>query len=594
MADYIYTMETRLLPEQMRTVEAVQTIARTHGMNVYLTGGAIRDILTGYPIHDLDFTVQGNPLKLQRDIERAGGIVDLVDEHYHVIHAVLNGVRVEISMARLEHFDKPGKLPQIKSATINEDLRRRDFTSNAMALSLNEGSRGLLLDPFNGAADIEARLLRVLHTYAFLEDPARMIRAIRFSTRFGWELEDRTRARYDNAIEGEYIQYLSPRAIGYEIEQIAHEENPLAVMKALEAEGWLKVLLPRWTVSKADVPELTHLLKTNQLMAAYGITADAAPAVMHFLTLRLNDADTAWIQKQIPHREFVAAWKRLEHDAKELSKKLTSREANTNSGTWKLLTQAKPEAILYLDVTGRNKTVTEKIRNFLGKWRQFTERIPYAKMAELRITPQLPEYANICQEAFFLLLDGKLRSEGEIARFLAPYEPPPPPPPPAPVRRGRSAVKKPAATPKPASAAPDSAAQAGVQIAAQSASQPAPVAAKAEPKPAKPEAKAAAKSVPVAKEVKKSIAPTPAAKAFKAAPPAKPVAKKAAKPATKPVKKAAVKKAVAKPAPKKAAPPRAPKPVKKPAAKAVKKASKPEKKPAGKHGHKHKDKKKHR
>ena len=217
MADYIYTMETRLLPEQMRTVEAVQTIARTHGMNVYLTGGAIRDILTGYPIHDLDFTVQGNPLKLQRDIERAGGIVDLVDEHYHVIHAVLNGVRVEISMARLEHFDKPGKLPQIKSATINEDLRRRDFTSNAMALSLNEGSRGLLLDPFNGAADIEARLLRVLHTYAFLEDPARMIRAIRFSTRFGWELEDRTRARYDNAIEGEYIQYLSPRAIGYEI-----------------------------------------------------------------------------------------------------------------------------------------------------------------------------------------------------------------------------------------------------------------------------------------------------------------------------------------------------------------------------------------
>jgi hypothetical protein len=365
-------------------------------------------------------------------------------------------------------------------------------------------------------------------------------------------------------------------------------------MKALEAEGWLKVLLPRWTVSKADVPELTHLLKTNQLMAAYGITADAAPAVMHFLTLRLNDADTAWIQKQIPHREFVAAWKRLEHDAKELSKKLTSREANTNSGTWKLLTQAKPEAILYLDVTGRNKTVTEKIRNFLGKWRQFTERIPYAKMAELRITPQLPEYANICQEAFFLLLDGKLRSEGEIARFLAPYEPPPPPPPPAPVRRGRSAVKKPAATPKPASAAPDSAAQAGVQIAAQSASQPAPVAAKAEPKPAKPEAKAAAKSVPVAKEVKKSIAPTPAAKAVKAAPPAKPVAKKAAKPATKPVKKAAVKKAVAKPAPKKAAPLKAPKPVKKPAAKAVKKASKPEKKPAGKHGHKHKDKKKHR
>jgi len=573
MADYIYTMETRLLPEQMRTVEAVQNFARAHGMNVYLTGGAIRDILTGYPIHDLDFSVQGNPLKLQRDIERAGGIVDMVDEHFHILHAVLNGVRLEISMARLELHDKPGRPPQIKPATINEDLRRRDFTCNAMALSLNEGSRGLLLDPFNGAADIEARLLRVLHTYAFLEDPARLIRAIRFATRFGWELEDRTRARYDNAVEGEYIQYLAQRSVGYEIEQIAHEENPLAVMKALEAEGWLKVLFPRWTVSKADVPELTHLLKTRALMAAYGITADASPAVMHFLTLKLNDADTAWIQKLIPHREFVSAWKRLEHDAKDLSKKLTSREANTNSGTWKVLTEAKPEAMLYLDVTGRNKTVTEKIKNFLGKWRQFTERIPYAKMTELRITPQLPEYAKICQEAFFLLLDGKLRSEGEIARFLAPYEPPPPPPPPVPVRRGRAAAKKPAVVKPAAAAAPAAEAPA--------------VAAKIEEKPAKVETKPpATKPQPAAKPAPVEKAAKPAAKAVKKPAPAKP-AKKAAKPAAKPVKKVPAKNA-AKPAPKKVAP----KAVKK-AAKPVKKASKkPEGKKSGEKKHHAKDKKK--
>ena len=79
MADYIYTMESRLSPEQMRTVNTVQNIARAHGMNVYLTGGAIRDILTGFPIRDLDFTVQGDPLKLRQDIENAGGIVDMAD-----------------------------------------------------------------------------------------------------------------------------------------------------------------------------------------------------------------------------------------------------------------------------------------------------------------------------------------------------------------------------------------------------------------------------------------------------------------------------------------------------------------------------------
>ncbi len=112
------------------------------------------------------------------------------------------------------------------------------------------------------------------------------------------------------------------RAVGYEIEQIAHEENPIAVMRALEGEGWLKVLWPKWTVAKADVPELAQLLKTRATMAEFNISVDAAPAVMHFLTLKLSDAEIAAIQRLIPHREFVAAWKRLEHDAKELAKKL--------------------------------------------------------------------------------------------------------------------------------------------------------------------------------------------------------------------------------------------------------------------------------
>jgi tRNA nucleotidyltransferase (CCA-adding enzyme) len=445
MADYIYTMESRLSPAQLRTVNLVQDIARSHGMNVYLTGGAIRDILTGFPISDLDFTVQGNPLELQQEVEKSGGVVDMVDPAISVIHAIFQATRTEISMARAEVFDQPGKPPLVTSATINEDLRRRDFTCNAMALSLNEGSRGLLLDPFNGAADIEARLIRVLHSYAFLEDPSRLIRAIRFATRFGWDLEERTRARYDSAREGEYIQFIGSRAIGYEIEQIAHEENPIAVMKALESEGWLKVLCPKWLAAKADVPELAQLLKTRATMAEFNLSVDAAPAIMHFLTMKLGDAEIAAIQRLIPHREFVAAWQRLEHDAKDLSRSLLSKEAALNSGAWKILSSAKPEALLYLDITGRNKAVDEKIKNFFGKWRQYQDKLPLAQMAELRITPQLPEYSRICQEAFLLLLDGKLRSDAEIMNFLAPFEPPQPPPPPTPVRRGRAGAKKAAA-----------------------------------------------------------------------------------------------------------------------------------------------------
>ncbi|MBV8476175.1 MAG: CCA tRNA nucleotidyltransferase, partial [Acidobacteria bacterium] len=193
MADYIYTLETRLSPDQLRAVTLVQDVARAAGMNVYLTGGAVRDIISGFPIRDLDFTVQGNALKLQKELEKAGASVQFSDDDLKVLYITAQGnVRAEISMARTERYEKTGKPPIVTPGTILEDLRRRDFTVNAMALSLNPGSRGLFMDPFNGAADIEAKLIRILHNYSFVEDPSRLIRGTRFAARFHWPLEERT------------------------------------------------------------------------------------------------------------------------------------------------------------------------------------------------------------------------------------------------------------------------------------------------------------------------------------------------------------------------------------------------------------------
>jgi len=226
MADYIYSMETRLTPDQQSGVNLVQEIARHAGLNLYLTGGTIRDLIIGFPIRDIDLSVQGNPLKLQKELEKSGISVQGVDEDLRTLQLLMPGnVRAELNMTRAETYDKPGKPPAIAPATINEDLRRRDFTVNAMGLSLNPGSRGLLLDPFNGVADIEAKVLRVLHNYAFLEEPIRLIRATRLSARFHWPLEERTQTRYDAAKENDYIEYLGKWMIGYELEQLAHEDD---------------------------------------------------------------------------------------------------------------------------------------------------------------------------------------------------------------------------------------------------------------------------------------------------------------------------------------------------------------------------------
>ena len=516
MADYIYTMELRLTPDQLKGVGLVQDVARAAGMNLYLTGGAIRDIISGFTIRDLDFTVQGNPLKLQKDFEKAGARITAVEEDIRTIFLALPGnARAEVSMARTEKFEKTGKPPIVMPATIHEDLRRRDFTVNAMALSLNEGSRGLLLDPFNGVADLEAKVIRILHNYSFLEDPSRLIRATRFAARFHWPLEERTQARYDAAKEGKYIDHILRSSIGHEIAALAHEDDPLNVVKMLEKESWLEILHPHWTVAKVDTNGLTALMKTRQQMVDLGYTPDAGPAVMYFLTSHFSDKDSSEIQKLIPRKDLVEAWRDIEDHAKELAKRLMGKEAATPSRTWQLLSSARPEMVLFLAVTAKQQSVEQKIKNYLTKWRQVQQKIPLPEMTELLITPQLPIYPKLANDVFMLLLDGKLRSRTETLKFLKPFAPPPPPPPPAP-RRGRAA--KVAAQ----AAAQGSAGQPVAKGKKGKAAAPPPP-----PPPTKPEPKAVEKSKP----------------AKPAASPPKPVAKQTPKPVKKHAAKAPAKKA---------------------------------------------------
>ena len=570
MADYIYTLESRLTPEQMRGVLLVQDIAREAGLNVYLTGGAVRDILTGFPIRDLDFTLQGDPLKLQKSLERAGAAIHGTDDHTHTLYLDLpSNVRAEISMARTEVHEKTGKPPVVAPATIIEDLRRRDFTVNAMALSLNDGSRGLLQDPFNGMADLEAKVLRIIHNYAFLEDPSRLVRATRFATRFTWPLEERTQARFDAAKEAKYIDHVSHKALGYESEQLAYEDDPLHVIKALEKEGWLSILHPHWSSTKIDTVNLAAMMKVRQQMTELGYWTDPSPAVLHFLTAKLNEKDRHEIEKAIPRKGLVEGWRELERASKDLAKRLTGKEAATPSKTWTLLSSARTEAILFLAVTSKQQTVSGKIKNFLTKWREALKRVPLPEMTELLITTAMPEYPKIAHDVFLLLLDGKLRSQTEIMKYLKPLAPPPPPPPPPP-RRGRAPKVAPGAPVPPAAVV-------AVPIAGKKGKKGAPVVA---PVPAAAPLPVAGKAVP-AKETlagKKTVPAKPVVleKALEKTV-AKTVAKTAAKPVAKPA--SAPKKVKSKPAPKaKAAAKPAPKSKPKPASKGKTKPARKKKK----------------
>ena len=538
MADYIYLLENRLSAAQQAALLAVRQLARAKGLTVFLVGGAVRDMTSGSPVRDLDVVVQGNALKFKKDIEKAGGKITGENETFQVVFARFpDGVRVAIGSTLTVTYPKPGK-PAVKPATILDDLRRRDFTANAMALSLNDGSYGLLMDPLNGVADIENRELRLVSNYGFIEDPARMIRAVRFSARLGWQMDPKTQERYETGKKEGYISAMDSFHRGYETEEIFHEEDPMRVLRRLEAEGWMKHLFPALSSVKANAAELERLRETQMHLVVQGISPDAATANFPYLTAKMAAKDVAALKKSFARQGFVAEIAALEGEAKAFAAEFSSKNAATPSQAWKLLHSAKPEAILWVAHTSKNAGIQAKFKGFFTEWAQAKQKIPYVMMQEMRIVPDLPIYKELLDKLFFELMDGKLATPEDMKAYLEPHSPPAPPPP-VHLRRPRAVKKdaKPAKSRKKAVAAVEGQTAEGVAVAAAGEGKaPAPV------KAGKGVASAKAATPPVKTVEKKGAVPV------KAAAPAKgKVALKA------PVKKAVEVKKAAKAEPKKIA-----------------------------------------
>jgi tRNA nucleotidyltransferase (CCA-adding enzyme) len=587
MADYIYLLENRLSAAQQAALLAVRQVARAKGLTVFLVGGAVRDMTSGSPVRDLDVVVQGNALKLKKDIEKAHGVLTGEYETGQSLFVRFpGGVRMEIGSTLSVTYPKPGKAVA-KPATILEDLRRRDFTANAMALSLNDGSYGLLMDPLNGVADIENREFRLVSNYGFIEEPSRLIRAVRFMARLGWQMDERTQQRYETGKQEGYIAAMDPFHRGYETEEIFHEEDPLRVLMRLEAEGWMKDLFPALSSAKANVAELDRLRESQMQLQMQGIHPEAAVANFPLLTAKMPPKDVAALKKSFARQGFVDEIAALEGEAKAFAAEFAGKAAATPSQAWKLLHSAKPESILWVAHTSKNAGIQAKFKGFFTEWAQARQKIPYVLMQEMRIVPELPIYKELLDKLFFELMDNKLGTVEEMKAYLEPYSPPAPPPP-VHLRRPRMAKKdaKPPKSRKKAVVAVEGEGEAAEAVASAGEAKPAagkgvaPVKTPAPGKaaPAKEAAKKPAAPVKAPTPAKKAA---PVKKAATKKAPAKVAAKKApakkAAPAKKPTKTTAPVKKAAKKAPAKAAVKKAPAKKAAPPKKAVKKA--PAKKP---------------
>jgi tRNA nucleotidyltransferase (CCA-adding enzyme) len=233
-------------------------------MPVYLAGGIVRDLLLKRPIKDLDLVVEGQAIRLARSLARMHG--GKVTSHPRFGTATWELPRellgekgspasLDLASARKESYPFPGSLPIVEFSGVGEDLSRRDFTINAMALRLEDGRAGDLVDPFGGGQDLQRGLLRVLHERSFVDDPTRMLRALRYTSRYGFRLAPETRSLV-NPEALKVLESLSGERLRNELDLILNEEHPAAILGEAEALGLLAAVDPQLPKFNQSMEEL--------------------------------------------------------------------------------------------------------------------------------------------------------------------------------------------------------------------------------------------------------------------------------------------------------------------------------------------------
>jgi tRNA nucleotidyltransferase (CCA-adding enzyme) len=371
MPDYMFLLESRLSPEQRAVMLRVQELAAAMGSNLYLTGGTVRDLITGASLRDLDFTVEGNPSKMARELEKGGAKILFEDEKLRHAEVLFSGdVEGSISAARDDHYVRPGTRPEIRWSTIMEDLRRRDFSLNSIAISLNPASRGLLLDPTNGLSDIERGEVRALTIHSFTNQPVRLLRVLRFSARMGFKPEGRTQEWFDLAIERELHHTITPEDAGGELRALAREERPAVVLKAWEQRGLLEAINPNLAKRHPDYDAIARLMKVREDMFTAGFRPRMASPMLLAILGKLKDREQSGVLSKSGYRSAeIDQILGFAEKALSAQKELIGRKVNTPIEAYRFLEHMPLDQMAYLLAESTNSAALSKIRAYLNKWR---------------------------------------------------------------------------------------------------------------------------------------------------------------------------------------------------------------------------------
>lgn len=419
-------LEQQLTAEALALIGLIRTDAERLDLPLYLVGGSVRDLLLGRAIKDFDLTVEGDAGKLAESILRkyAGRVVfhsrfgtatwTLDETTFKRLDVPMLGASsfpafLDFISARAETYVQPGALPAITRSTIDDDLKRRDFSINAMALRLDGRFWGQLHDPLGGQVDLENRRIRVLHNRSFVDDPTRIFRAVRYVRRYGFEIGAET-LKLINDESRQVLSQLSGERLRHEIDLIYEESDPSSMLRHAAELDLLRPIHPTLVQANFQLPFL-EILSTE--FGEFTI-----PDIMTFKRtlgwilwlLPLSDYDIDMVAKRL---DFPLLLSKSARAASTLLKDLPSM-IEWKPSRWTFHLEQLPSIAVYAVYLTRRETA---LREFLVDWRNRKPTITGDDLKARGLEPG-PRFAEILRQLRAAWLDGEVLNREQESKLL--------------------------------------------------------------------------------------------------------------------------------------------------------------------------------
>lgn len=407
--------------EIVQTLKEFGRLAGELGMKAYAVGGFVRDLLLRRPNLDIDIVVEGDGIEFARTYATEHGIRCRFHKKFNTAVLIFpDDRRVDVASARFEYYQYPAALPIVEFSSLKMDLYRRDFTINTLALALNPGEFGQLIDFFGGQRDLKDRTIRVLHNLSLVEDPTRILRAIRFEQRFGFKIGKQTAALIRNAVRMGLIQKLGGRRLLHEIQLIMVEDDPLPALRRMTE-------FAVWPVLSANIQ---FDLKMEELFGQLGEVI-----TWHRLSFLDEPLERWWVYmlglfSGLQPADVEEACGKLQFTASQRERMAWTYQTagalfwgffqttgHKPSEVYRALQPFRPEELVFIMARAQNEATRRAVSHYFHRYRHVSTELKGRDLKAMGIPPG-PIYRVILDELLDARLNGKVRNRQEEVALL--------------------------------------------------------------------------------------------------------------------------------------------------------------------------------